>query len=66
MIRASSFNGQTVAVFGLGSSGIAAARSLLAGGASVAAWDDGEAGRDAAAREGFPLVDLSRADWSQF
>jgi UDP-N-acetylmuramoylalanine--D-glutamate ligase len=66
MIRATSFNGKTVAVFGLGSSGIASARSLVAGGATVAAWDDGEAGRDAAAREGIPLVDLAQADWSQF
>ena len=66
MIRATSFNGKTVAVFGLGSSGIASARSLLAGGATVAAWDDGEASRSAAAREGVPLVDLAKADWSQF
>ncbi|ADJ22066.1 UDP-N-acetylmuramoylalanine/D-glutamate ligase [Hyphomicrobium denitrificans ATCC 51888] len=66
MIRATSFNGKTVAVFGLGGSGIASARSLLAGGATVAAWDDGEAGRSAAAREGVPLVDLAEADWSQF
>jgi len=66
MIRATSFNGKTVAVFGLGSSGIASARSLLAGGATVAAWDDSEAGRSAAAREDVPLVDLAKADWSQF
>jgi UDP-N-acetylmuramoylalanine--D-glutamate ligase len=66
MIRATSFNGKTVAVFGLGSSGIASARSLLAGGATVSAWDDGEASRSAAAREGVPLVDLAKADWSQF
>ena len=66
MIRATSFNGKTVAVFGLGSSGIASARALVAGGAAVAAWDDSEAGREAAARENIPIVDLSRADWSQF
>jgi UDP-N-acetylmuramoylalanine--D-glutamate ligase len=66
MIRATSFDGKTVAVFGLGSSGIASVRSLLAGGATVAAWDDGAAGRDAAEREGVPLVDLAQADWSQF
>jgi UDP-N-acetylmuramoylalanine--D-glutamate ligase len=66
MIRATSFDGKTVAVFGLGSSGIAAARSLLAGGADVAAWDDSAAGREAAQKEGISLVDLSRADWSQF
>jgi UDP-N-acetylmuramoylalanine--D-glutamate ligase len=66
MIRATSFNGKIVAVFGLGSSGIASARSLVAGGAAVAAWDDGEAGREAAAQEGITIVDLSQADWSQF
>ena len=53
MIRATSFNGKTVAVFGLGSSGTAAARALLAGGANVAAWDDSAAGREAAAATAF-------------
>jgi UDP-N-acetylmuramoylalanine--D-glutamate ligase len=41
-------------------------RSLLEGGATVAAWDDSEAGRAAAAKAGVPLVDLSSADWLQF
>jgi UDP-N-acetylmuramoylalanine--D-glutamate ligase len=66
MIRATSFNGKTVAVFGLGGSGIAAARALMDGGVTVVAWDDGEAGREAAAREGIPLADLFDADWSRF
>ena len=66
MIRATSFQGKTVAVFGLGSSGTAAARALLAGGANVAAWDDSAAGREAAVRDGIPLVDLAAADWSGF
>lgn len=66
MIRATSFQGKTVAVFGLGASGTAAARSLLAGGARVAAWDDSAAGREAALRDGLPLVDLATADWSGF
>jgi UDP-N-acetylmuramoylalanine--D-glutamate ligase len=66
MIRATSFHGKAVAVFGLGSSGIVAARALAAGGASVAAWDDGAAGREVAEREGVPLEDLSQADWSRF
>ncbi|HVJ76274.1 MAG TPA: Mur ligase family protein, partial [Hyphomicrobium sp.] len=66
MIRATSFHGKAVAVFGLGSSGIVAARALAAGGASVAAWDDGAAGREAAEREDVPLEDLSQADWSRF
>ena len=66
MIRATSFQGKTVAVFGLGASGTAAARALLEGGANVAAWDDSTAGREAAAREGIPLVDLAAVDWSGF
>jgi UDP-N-acetylmuramoylalanine--D-glutamate ligase len=60
------FAGSTVALFGLGGSGIATARALGAGGASVACWDDGEAGRAKAAAEGLPLVDLRTADWSRF
>ncbi|MFN0219931.1 MAG: UDP-N-acetylmuramoyl-L-alanine--D-glutamate ligase [Hyphomicrobium sp.] len=66
MIRARTFQGETVAVFGLGASGAAAVSSLLAGGATVAAWDDSEAGRASAEIAGLPLVELSRADWSQF
>ena len=66
MIRATTFKGKTVAVFGLGASGNATVASLLAGGATVAAWDDSEAGRLAAEKAGVPLVDLTEADWSQF
>lgn len=66
MIRATTFAGKNVAVFGLGASGNATVRSLQEGGASVAAWDDSEAGRAAAEKAGVPLVDLSEADWSQF
>jgi UDP-N-acetylmuramoylalanine--D-glutamate ligase len=66
MIRATSFDGKAVAVFGLGGSGLAAARSLLAGGATVSAWDDSAPGREAALRDGIPLVDLAQADWSRF
>ncbi len=66
MIRATSFAGKSVAVFGLGASGIAAAESLRDGGALVSAWDDGIASRDAAIAKDIPLVDLSVADWSGF
>ena len=66
MIRATTFAGKRVAVFGLGSSGNATVHSLLAGGADVAAWDDSEVGRAAAAAAGVPLADLSAADWSAF
>ena len=66
MIRATTFAGKKIAVFGLGASGNATAQSLLEGGANVAAWDDSEAGRAAAEKVGVPLVDLSKADWSAF
>ena len=60
------FAGRSVALFGLGSSGLDAARALLAGGADVAAWDDKQASRDKAAAAGIAIVDLHAADWSAF
>ncbi|CUH60350.1 UDP-N-acetylmuramoyl-L-alanine--D-glutamate ligase [Thalassobacter stenotrophicus] len=60
MIPVTGFVGETVAVLGLGRSGLSAARALRAGGAEVIAWDDGEAGRAAAEAEGFVLRDLSK------
>ena len=58
--------GRRYAVFGLARSGIATAKALRDGGATVACWDDGEPSRTTAAKEGLPLVDLTTADWSQF
>ncbi len=66
MIRITTFSGQRVAVFGLGASGNSTALALVAGGAVVAAWDDGQLSRDAAAAAGVPVVDLNNADWSTF
>jgi UDP-N-acetylmuramoylalanine--D-glutamate ligase len=66
MIPVSSFAGTEVAVFGLGTSGRSTSRALLAGGARVAAWDDGEAARTAGAAEGIAVVDLAAADWTRF
>jgi len=60
------FEGKRVAVFGLGRTGLTAARALVAGGAKVALWDDKAASREAAAAEGFAVLDLNTADWSQF
>lgn len=65
MIKAATFKNQHVAVFGLGRSGITAAKSLAAGGATVHAWDDGEVARAVAAKEGITLSDLQTADWSK-
>jgi UDP-N-acetylmuramoylalanine--D-glutamate ligase len=59
MIKVESFEGETVAVMGLARSGLAAAESLIAGGATVLAWDDSPSRRDAAQTRGIPLTDLT-------
>lgn len=66
MIPVSGFEGGRVAVFGLGTSGIATAKALVAGGAEPICWDDGEAARGAAAEAGLTVEDLIAADWSGF
>lgn len=64
MIPVTSFAGRTVAVFGLGGSGLASCRALAAGGARVIAWDD-NAGRVAeAAAAGFATADLRHIAWN--
>ncbi|WP_281858041.1 UDP-N-acetylmuramoyl-L-alanine--D-glutamate ligase [Litoreibacter halocynthiae] len=60
MIPVQGYSGVTVAVLGLGRSGLSAARALREGGAEVAAWDDNEKARDAAQAEGFTIRDLSK------
>lgn len=63
MIAIDAYYGRRVAVLGLGRTGIATARALEAGGASVVCWDDGEGARDAAVAHGLELADLNRRDW---
>ena len=58
------FEKRTVALFGLGLSGVASARALVAGGARVIAWDDNEAARTAAASEGVEVTDLHGVNWN--
>ena len=60
MIPVQGVDGRTVAVLGLGRSGLTAARALRAGGAEVVAWDDGAPAREAAEAEGVTLRDLTR------
>lgn len=64
MISVPGYEGQAVAVFGLGRTGLAAVRSLHAGGADVLAWDDVVETRTQAQAEGITPVDLDHADWS--
>ncbi|MFT5742593.1 MAG: UDP-N-acetylmuramoylalanine--D-glutamate ligase [Paracoccaceae bacterium] len=60
MIPVQGFTDQTVAVLGLGRSGLATARALKAGGANPLVWDDGQQARDSAQAEGFTLQDLTK------
>jgi UDP-N-acetylmuramoylalanine--D-glutamate ligase len=66
MTPAKTFTGRTVAVLGLGSSGLAVAASLAAGGATPVCWDDGEAARERAAAACHALEDLGQADMTRF
>jgi len=66
MTPVETLRGETVAVFGLGGSGLSTARALVLGGAEVAVWDDSAEQRERAAAQGFALVDLDQADWSRF
>ncbi len=63
MIPVFPYSGRSVAVFGLGRSGMATARALELAGADVSAWDDDPNRREAAAKSGIALVDPNRADW---
>jgi len=54
--------GRTIAVLGLGRTGMATAERLLASGARVLAWDDSDAARSAVPAD--ILHDLHKADWS--
>jgi len=66
MIPVPGFSSKRVAVFGLGRSGLTAARALKAGGAEPVLWDDGISSRMQAEAEGFSVEDLTTADWSGF
>ncbi len=60
MIPVQGYQGRSVAVLGLGRSGLAAARALVAGGATALLWDDSPEARAKAEAEGFQLTDLTR------
>jgi len=64
MIPLTSFAGKKVALFGLGASGLASARALIAGGADVVAFDDSDDTIENARAAGIPVADLRGIDWS--
>jgi UDP-N-acetylmuramoylalanine--D-glutamate ligase len=60
MIAVQGMHGRRVFVLGMGRSGLVAAQALVAGGADVLCWDDGETGT-AAGRGGWPELSRSAA-----
>ncbi len=65
MIPLAFLEGHKVAVLGLGRTGLASAKALMAAGAEVLAWDDGEGTRREAATADIPLGDPTRIDWGE-
>ncbi len=63
MIPISTFKGRRVALFGLGGSGLATAKALVAGGADVIAWDDNPDSVAKAGSSGIATADLRTIDW---
>jgi UDP-N-acetylmuramoylalanine--D-glutamate ligase len=66
MIPVATFAGRTIALFGLGGSGLATALAVRAGGGHVVAWDDDPARIAKAKERGIETGDLRAADWSRF
>src|SRR5215470_11165125 len=66
MIPVTSYAGKTVAVFGLGGSGLASCQALKAGGADVIAADDDAENLAKAAQAGFVTADLRGTSWKNF
>ena len=64
MIPVTTFAGKRVAVFGLGSSGLLAARAMKEGGAEVVAFDDDQKKIADAQAAGLKTQDLHEIDWS--
>ena len=65
MIVPRGFSNQDVGVFGLARTGISAARALVAGGATVYAWDDGEAARRAVRELGARVLAMESWPWDR-
>jgi UDP-N-acetylmuramoylalanine--D-glutamate ligase len=63
MTPITSFAGKSVAVFGLGGSGLVTAEALVAGGAKVVAWDDNADSVAKAEAAGIPTGDLRQQDF---
>jgi UDP-N-acetylmuramoylalanine--D-glutamate ligase len=65
MIPITTFSGRKVAVFGLGSSGLLAARALKEGGADVVVFDDDGKKTAEAQAAGLKVQDLHNVEWAK-
>jgi UDP-N-acetylmuramoylalanine--D-glutamate ligase len=65
MIAATKFAGKKVAVFGLGRTGLTCVEALQKGGAEVQVWDDNGGSVEKAKKQGLPVVNLGKADFSE-
>ncbi len=64
MIQITNRRDQKIALFGLGSSGLMAARALAASGATILAWDDSAIQRKKAKEQAIPLQNLYSYDFA--
>lgn len=65
MIDLSHLRGKTIAVLGLGKSGLASVKALINAGAIVWAWDDNAAGRELIEPLGLVPINLAECDWTE-
>ena len=65
MLAVPSMHDKTVAVLGLGRSGLSVCRALAESGARTWAWDDAYERRASAAAAGTPIVDLALCNWAR-
>ncbi|MFD0916271.1 UDP-N-acetylmuramoyl-L-alanine--D-glutamate ligase [Pseudahrensia aquimaris] len=66
MIAVTTFAGKSVALFGLGGSGLITAAALVAGGADVTCWDDNPASVVKAQGQGLSVANLREVDFTDF
>jgi UDP-N-acetylmuramoylalanine--D-glutamate ligase len=65
MIPVRTFANADVAVFGLARSGVSSVAALKAGGARILAWDDNQAGREAAEKAGARVIPHEQWPWER-
>ncbi len=65
MVAITGLAGKTIAVFGLGKSGMATLDALKFSGATILVGDDNAGSREKAEAAGFPTTDLTKADWTK-